>query len=296
MVDHLSTENATSVQTGGPGTGTVRAAAVTLLLVLIGLLASPAVAGATAPAGGTPAYLRLAHLSPDTPKVDVYVDSAADPSQSFSVPGVGYGTVSDYRPMPPGDYVISMRPAGAPATTPPVISTTVSAKPGAAYTVAGTGRSADLGLSVLSDKLDMPPAGKASVRVINAALSVPTADVGPVNGPAWAQGVAFGTETDYRDCPLGNWNLKVSSGGTSTTLPLVLKENSTYTVLLVDKGNGLEPEVKQDSRGSGTVPVGGVDTGMGGAANAVLAPAVVAVALIGGVVVTLAARRRSAGH
>ena len=65
-----------------------------------------------------------------------------------------------------------------------------------AYTVAGTGKSANLGLSVLNDKLDIPPTGKASVRVINAALSVPSADVGPVNGPVWAEDVAFGTETD----------------------------------------------------------------------------------------------------
>ena len=56
---------------------------------------------------------------------------------------------------------------------------------------------------MLNDKLDIPPAGKASVRVINAALSVPSADVGPVNGPVWAKDVAFGTETAYVDCPLG---------------------------------------------------------------------------------------------
>ena len=126
--------------------------------------------------------------------------------------GVGYGAVSQYQPLPPDSYVISMRPAGADAATPPVISATVDARSGAAYTVAGTGKSADLGLSVLNDKLDIPPTGKASVRVINAALSVPSADVGPVNGPVWAKGVQFGTETDYVDCPLGKWDLAVSSG------------------------------------------------------------------------------------
>ena len=68
---------------------------------------------------------------------------------------------------------------------------------------------------MLNDKLDMPPAGKASVRVINAALSVPLADVGPVDGRIWAQDVEFGTETSYVDCPLGNWDLKVSSDQTS---------------------------------------------------------------------------------
>ena len=237
---------------------------VALLLILFGLAAPMA---AAAPAGASPSYVRLAHLSPDTPQVDVYVDSAADPARSFVVPGVGYGVVSDYRPMPADTYVISMRAAGAPADSPPVISATVQAQPGAAYTIAGTGRSAELGLSVLNDKLDMPPAGKASVRVINAALSVPVADVGPVDGRVWAQDVKFGTGTSYVDCPLGNWDLQVTSDQASATVPLTLRENSTYTVVLIDQGSGLEPQVKRDSTGAGTVPTGGVDTGLGGAAG-----------------------------
>lgn len=235
-----------------------------LLTGLTGLAGAPP--AAAAPPAAPPSYLRLAHLSPDTPQVDVYVDSVADPGRSFTVPGVGYGAVSPYRPLPPDTYVISMRPAGAPPSTPAVISTSVDARPGAAYTIAGTGRSADLGLSVLQDELDIPPPGKASVRVINAALSTPTADVGPVDGPAWARGVAFGTQTDYRDCPLGTWNLKVTSERTSATLPLKLEDNSSYTVLLLDKGNGLEPALQRDSTGAATVPTGGVDTGLGGAA------------------------------
>jgi hypothetical protein len=94
----------------------IRTAVVVLLLALIGL-AAPVTAHAAAPAEGQPAYLRLAHLSPDTPTVDVYVDSAADPSRSFVVPGVGYGVVSQYQPLAPDSYVISMRAAGAPASS-----------------------------------------------------------------------------------------------------------------------------------------------------------------------------------
>ena len=278
---------------------TTRLAVVALLLALVGPaigLAAPAVALA-APADTPPAYLRLAHLSPDTPKVDVYVNSAADPSRSFVVPGVGYGAVSQYQPLPPDSYVISMRPAGADASSPPVISATVDARSGAAYTVAGTGKSANLGLSVLNDKLDIPPAGKASVRVINAALSVPSADVGPVNGPVWVQDVAFGTETGYVDCPLGKWDLAVTSSGTSSTVPLTLQENSTYTVLLIDKGTGLEPQVTRDSTGAGMVPSGAIETGLGGAAGPDLLPAAVggvAVLLLVGLAVVRS--RRAAGE
>jgi hypothetical protein len=91
----------------------IRTAVVALLTALIGVGAPATAVAATAAEG--PAYLRLAHLSPDTPTVDVYVDSAADPSRSFVVPGVGYGVVSQYQPLAPDSYVISMRPAGAPA-------------------------------------------------------------------------------------------------------------------------------------------------------------------------------------
>ncbi len=280
-----------------------RATVVVLLAVLAalaGLAAAPAaLASAPAPPAAPPAYLRLAHLSPDTPPVDVYVDSAADPSRSFVVPAVGYGAVSDYRPLPPDSYVISMRAAGAPASAPPVISTSVDARPGAAYTVAGTGRSADLGLSVLTDRLDMPPAGRANVRVINAALSAPSADVGPVDGPVWAQDVAFGTGTAYVDCPLGTWDLRVTAGDTSEDVPLTLEQNSSYTVLLVDRGNGLEPRVTRDSTGAGTVPAGGVETGLGGAAGP--SPLLPAGALGAGLLVAalaglVAVRRRTGGR
>jgi hypothetical protein len=77
-----------------------------------------------------------------------------------------------------------------------------------------------------------------------------------------------------------------------------LKENSTYTVLLVDKGNGLEPQVKQDSTGAGTVPVGGVDTGMGGTAGPdglPVAAATGAVLLVGSTLLVRSVRRRVGG-
>ena len=51
---------------------------------------------------------------------------------------------------------------------------------------------------MLTDKLETPAAGKASVRVINGAASAPSVDVGPANGPAWAGPVKFGTDTALR--------------------------------------------------------------------------------------------------
>ena len=76
--------------------------------------------------------LRLAHLSPDTPAVDVYVDPVSDPGDGpalLTVPGVGYGTISDYQDVPEGVYTVSVRRAGADPGTPPV-QRTQSLSPG----------------------------------------------------------------------------------------------------------------------------------------------------------------------
>ena len=237
------------------------------VLAAAAVAAAALLALAVPAAAATDAYVRLAHLSPDTPQVDVYVTSAADPSASFVVPGVGYGAVSPYRPLPAGTYVVSMRKAGAAPDSPAVISTSVDARAGAAYTVAGSGPASGLKLSVLTDRLAPPPAGKAAVRVVNGAASAPTVDVGPAGGPTWVSGVAFATATDYVEQPLGAWPLQVTtSGRPPVTLPVTLDANSVYTVLLLDAGGSFRAQLIHDSAGTGTVPVGSVETGEGGTA------------------------------
>ena len=58
--------------------------------------------------------MRLAHLSPDTPAVDLYL-SAPGAVEPRVFPGIGYGVVSAYLPLPAGRYAVAMRGAGAPA-------------------------------------------------------------------------------------------------------------------------------------------------------------------------------------
>jgi hypothetical protein len=267
-----------------------RTAAV-VLTVLAALALS--IAGALPASGaGAPSYLRLAHLSPDTPNVDVYLTSAGDPGWSATVPGVGYGAVSDYRTVPAGSYTVAMRPAGAPPDTPPVISTVLDARPGGAYTVAGTGHYTDLGLAVLDDDLALPPPGSARLRVVNGAATAPAVDLAVRGGPQIAQGVAFATATDYKTVPIGRWDVVVSSaGGTPVTLPVDVSGNATYTVVLLDRAGTYTAELHQDATGAGTVPVGGVDTGLGGAAGAEPAPwglVAVVVGVLGAAVLVVA--------
>ncbi|MFI7488335.1 DUF4397 domain-containing protein [Micromonospora echinaurantiaca] len=225
-------------------------------------------AGAVTVRTATVGYVRLAHLSPDTPAVDVYL-AAPDRPEPQVFPAVGYGVVSQYLPLPAGRYAVAMREAGAPADEPPVLTTEVAVSTGAAYTVAGVGRHADLGLRVLHDDLSAPPPGRAKLRVVQASVRAPVLDVAAADGPRIAEGVPFATTTDYHELEPGRWRLRLGGvGGPTTEAEVDLTGGGVYSLLVLDaKRGGLTAELRQDARGGSVVPAGGVDTGAGGTAR-----------------------------
>ncbi|WP_410811008.1 DUF4397 domain-containing protein [Micromonospora sp. 067-2] len=213
-------------------------------------------------------YVRLAHLSPDTPAVDVYL-AASDTAKPKVFPGVGYGVVSDYLKLAPGRYAVAMREAGAPASDPPVLTTEVAVTSGDAYTVAGVGRHADLGLRVLNDDISAPDQGRAKVRVVQASVRTPVVDVTAVDGPVIADGVQFATTTDYEQVDPGSWRLRLTgAGGPSSDAQVQLTGGAVYSLLVLDaKQGGLTAELRRDAAGGTVAPAGGVDTGAGGIAG-----------------------------
>lgn len=240
----------------------------TVLLLALPLLVAGA--GATAAAAEDPAYVRLAHLSPDTPPVDVSLVAVDDPARQFTATGVDYGSVSDYRPVPAGTYVVAMRAAGAAPDSPPVIATTITAVAGDAFTVAGTGPYAELGLEVLTDDLAAPPAGRAKIRVVNAAAGAPSVSVASDRLPA--ETVPFAGTTPYRTVPGGRWLLRFTpAGGTPSEVRLRVPANSVYSVFLVDGPDGARARVHEDAAGPAITPAGSVAAGFGGST---VAPAV----------------------
>jgi hypothetical protein len=211
--------------------------------------------------------LRLAHLSPNTPAVDVYVDSVSAPGVGITLPGVGYGTVSAYQAVAPGTYAVSMRRAGAPGNSPPVLSTTVEVPQHSARTVAGLGPFEHVGLSVLDDDLGAPPGGRARVRLVAAAASAGSI-AASVGGATVSPGLSFGTASGYVDVPGSATSLQViPEGGTPTDLPVDLADGSVYSLLVLDRsGGGLTVTTALDAASPGVVPVGGVEAGAGGTA------------------------------
>src|SRR5215475_2619246 len=189
--------------------------AATMLGLVLAAVVAPAAATASTDRVG---YVRLAHLSPDTPDVDVYLDSLTVKMKEQVFKGVGYGVMSGYLTLPVGEYAVSMRGSGADPKSPPVLTTDVTVAANHAYTVAGVGRHADLGLRVFHDDLSSPMNGKAKVRIIQASIKDPQLDVSLTNGQTVGTNVGFATTTGYRLVSSGDFSVLVrpSDGGTTT--------------------------------------------------------------------------------
>ena len=140
------------------------------VLLSVAAVAVPATAAAAAPAASGYGWIRLAHLSPNTPAVDVYLYSYGMPNAMIVLHHVSYGTVSPYEKVASGEYTVAMRAAGAAPSSTPVLSSNLMVHAGHAYTVAGMGPEKELRLQVLDDQLSTPR-GKALVRVIQASLT-----------------------------------------------------------------------------------------------------------------------------
>jgi hypothetical protein len=250
------------------------AAAVLAGLTLSTLDVTPAAAA------GDAGYVRLAHLSPDTPEVDVYFSSPTNAIPPKKIPGVGYGVVSDYLTVPAGTYAVAMRGAGAAESTPPVLTTQVNVVAGRAYTVAGVGRHADLGLRVINDDITPPDNGKAKVRVVQASIKAPILDVSVASGATIATGAAFASTTDYREVNQGKWTvtLKQAGGTAASTVQCMLASGNVYSLFVLDRPAGLTAELRTDAASTGNiVPQGAVETGAGGGMRRDATPLAVAV-------------------
>jgi Domain of unknown function (DUF4397) len=259
-----------------------RRAPALLGAVLLALLA-PALPAHAA----TGAFLRLAHLSPDTPAVDVTVTGFADPNRSITLKHVGYGDVSGYQTVDPGTYTVAMRPAGADPASPPVISATLNATDGRAYTVAGLGKFAELALRVLDDEIGLPPPGQARMRVVNAAPLTGDLTIRR-EGTAVIEHAAFGQASSYAVVPAGRTVLNLTpKQAANTNLPVTLDAGAVYSVLVLERNGALSAQVRLDAKGAAVVPNGGVETGLGGTAGRL--PLAVWIALLAAVSVACAA-------
>ena len=249
-----------------------RALAPVLMSVLgLGMMASgvamasvPAASAAMAHHSNT-GWIRLAHLSPNTPPVDVYLYSFGNSHAMIVLHHVSYGTVSPYERVAAGEYTVAMRGAGASPSSQPVLSTSVQIAAGGAYTVAGMGPAKGLRLQVLNDRLTTPR-GRSLVRVIQASLRYQKVTV-MANHRTLAKSLDFAHVTNYVSTPPGSFDVHFAGMGAKGSANISLSAGTIHTLVILDSANkGLEIANLEDSAGSAVLPQGGANTGLGGTA------------------------------
>jgi hypothetical protein len=237
------------------------AAAVCAIGLTVGQLAMGA---PFASASGSVGWIRLAHLSPNAPAVDVYLYSFGNPTAELVLKHVTYGTVSGFQQVAAGDYSVAMRPAGAPASTKAILSTGVDILAGHAYTVAGMGPAAGLRLQVIPDRLTTPR-GKALVRVIQASLAQDTVTV-TLGQKSIATELKFAKVTKYVAVSPGTFSVKAAGASESATASVFLAAGSIHTLVVLDEPGTLAIDNLLDAQGSKIVPASAPQTGLGGTA------------------------------
>jgi hypothetical protein len=231
-------------------------AAVMVYAVLLGAV----------PAGASPGgeWVRLAHLSPNAPAVDVYLYSFGNPHARLVLHHVSYGTVSPYEQVPAGDYTVSMRSAGAAATAQPLLSTGFGVSAGQAYTVAGMGPAAGLRLQVLKDTLAVP-SGQVLIRVIQASLREHVVSV-RLTTRMLARKLDFASTTPYQPVAAGSTVVHVAGNTEDASLGMSLRPDTIHTLVVLDGTGHLRLTDLEDAAGSAVRPQGGAATGLGGTA------------------------------
>jgi len=152
------------------------------------------------------AMVRVAHMSPDAPNVDVYVDDEP------ALEDVPFGAVSDYLSLPANTYTVRITPAGDSETT--VFEGDVTLEEEQAYTVAAIGEvseGADQAFEplVLEDDNEPADGDTARVRAVHASPDAPAVDITAGDGETVLfDGVEYG-QSGYAEVPAGDYTLEI---------------------------------------------------------------------------------------
>ena len=284
-----------------PRKGAWLARLITASALAIGLAGLVGFAGSAASASSGVGYLRLAHLSPNTPAVDVYLYSFGDPNAMVVLDHVAYGDVSPYESVASGEYTVAMRSVGAAPSTKPVLSTTIDVVSGRAYTVAGMGPLSGLRLQVIDDSLAMTR-DAALVRVIQASMHQTSVTV-TAGSTTLGSDLNFTTVTAYKAIKPGTVTVTAVGESEHGSGTFTLAADTIYTIVVLDDSGHLGLTSLVDSSGSKVMPQGSAATGFGGTAARPGAPllpwtaaGVAGVLAAGGGLIRLRRRRRPAMH
>lgn len=178
------------------------------------------------------AQVRIAHLSPDAPAVDVLVDNET------VLEGAEYRDVSDYLNVSAGEHSVTIQTSENESV---VFEQNVTFESDTQYTAAALGsvENDTFNVSVFEDDFETPGEGNATVRLIHAspdapAVSVMTSDA----NTTLFENVSFGNASDYQSVEAGDYTLNVlpanqTDGEAVATADVTLESGTAYSAIAV---------------------------------------------------------------
>ncbi|WP_337871280.1 DUF4397 domain-containing protein [Meiothermus sp.] len=175
------------------------------------------------------ANVRVSHLAPLAPSVDVYLNG------QLKFRNVPFRGVTEYLAVPKGIYDVQVFRAGT--NTQPIISAPNVNLGDGSYTITAAGRGDDKSYFpvVFSDQMVASP-NQATVRLINASPDLRSIDLS-VQNTELVQNVAYKSASSYLRFGPGQYNLEVRLSGFQTPMinirNLRLEPGKIYTLFVV---------------------------------------------------------------
>jgi hypothetical protein len=153
------------------------------------------------------ADIRVIHLSPDAPAVDVYANEA----EPAVVTDLEFPDGTEYLSVPADTYDFDVAPAGTSPGDSVLSVPGLTLEAGNSYTAVAYDELADIQALALEDDLDDVPAGQFRVRAIHVAVGVGEVDIWNVTDPGDPSpiytDVDFGDVADYIELPAGEYSV-----------------------------------------------------------------------------------------
>jgi hypothetical protein len=153
------------------------------------------------------ANVRVAHMSPDAPNVDVYVDGGDDPVLS----DVAFKAVSDYLGLSAGEHDVEITAAGDASTS--VFDDTVTVEADTDYTLVAAGEISDgadqaFEVLILQDDNSSVGGNQARVRAVHVSPDAPTVDVTVEAGATLFDAVSYG-DSAYTTVEANDYTIQI---------------------------------------------------------------------------------------
>lgn len=206
--------------------------------------------------GDTPdqddAFLRVAHVSPDAPSVDVY----ADGEQVLS--DVEFGNATEYLTLSAGEVDVRVTPAGDNETT--VFEGNVTLEPRTAVTLFAAGEVSDdadepFDPVVFEDDAVRPADNESAVSVAHMSPDAPEVDVTADDGDVvLAENLTYANASQYVTVPAGEHSVEIRQSTADADGPVVVSTNLTleggtaYSALAIGYVDSFHSTVHEEFR------------------------------------------------